>query len=146
MKVGEVVFGLTDPTVPVRGGTEAESVIARSLKQAPKPHSLDQVFASGVPIGGLTAWQVLYDHAHLSGQDTILIYGAAGGVGSFAVQFAISTHAYVIAIASSEKVEFLTDLATHKIIDYKKLNFEDLVHNVDPPMLVIGYSAGNVET
>ena len=92
------------------------------------------MFASGVPIGGLTAWQVLYDHAHLSGQDTILIHGAAGGEGSLAVQFAISTHAYVIAIGSSGKVEFLTDLA-NKIINYKNLNFEGLVDDVDPPML-----------
>ena len=116
--------------VPVPGRTEAEYVIAKSLELAPEPNSLDHVFAAGVPIGGLTAWQVLYDHAHLSGQDTILIHGAAGGEGSFAVQFAISTHAYVIATASSGKVEFLTDLA-NKIINYRNLNFEDLVHDVD---------------
>ena len=101
-----------------------------SLELAPKPNLLDHVFAAGVPMGGLTAWQVLYDHAHLSAQDTTLIHGAARGVGVFAVQFAISTHAYVIATASSGKVEFLTDLAD-KIINYRKLNFEDLVHDVD---------------
>jgi len=88
LKVGEAVFGLTDPTVPVPGRTEAEYVIARSLELAPKPNSLDHVFAAGVAMGGLTAWQVLYDLAHLSAQDTILIHSAAGAVGSLAVQLA----------------------------------------------------------
>ena len=54
LKIGEAIFGLTDPTVPVRGGTEAEYVIARSLELAAKPTSLDHVIAAGVPINGMT--------------------------------------------------------------------------------------------
>jgi NADPH:quinone reductase-like Zn-dependent oxidoreductase len=54
LKIGEAVFGLTDPMVPVPGRTEAEYVIARSLELAPIPISLDNVFAAGVPMGGLT--------------------------------------------------------------------------------------------
>jgi NADPH:quinone reductase-like Zn-dependent oxidoreductase len=89
-------------------------------------------------MGGLTAWQVLYDLAHLSAQDTILIHSAAGAVGSFAVQLARWTGACVIATAFSNNVGFLKDLGANEIIDYKKSNFEDLVHNVDVVFDTVG--------
>jgi NADPH:quinone reductase-like Zn-dependent oxidoreductase len=61
-------------------GAEADYVIAIDSEIAPKPQSLDHECAAAVPMAGLTAWQALFDHAHLSSKDTILIHGAAGGV------------------------------------------------------------------
>lgn len=87
-RVGEAVYGLTDTLSFTRDGAEAEYVIAIDSEMAPKPQSLDHEYAAAVPMAGLTAWQALFDHAHLSSKDTILIHGAAGGVGSFAVQLA----------------------------------------------------------
>jgi NADPH:quinone reductase-like Zn-dependent oxidoreductase len=87
-RVGEAVYGLTDTLSVTRDGTEADYVIAIDSEIAPKPQSLDHEYAAGVPMAGLTAWQALFDHAHLSSKDTILIHGAAGGLGSFAVQLA----------------------------------------------------------
>jgi NADPH:quinone reductase-like Zn-dependent oxidoreductase len=87
-KVGEAVYGLTDTLSLTHNGAEAEYFIAKDSEIAPKPQTLDHEYAAGVPMAGLTAWQALFDHAHLSSKYTILIHGAAGGVGSFAVQLA----------------------------------------------------------
>jgi NADPH:quinone reductase-like Zn-dependent oxidoreductase len=114
-----------------RNGAEAEYVIAMESEIASKPQSIDHEYAAGVPMAGLTAWQALFDHAHLSSKDTILIHGAAGGVGSFAVQLARWSGAHVIGTASAYDSSFLKDLGVHDIIDYKKTRFEDKVHDVD---------------
>jgi NADPH:quinone reductase-like Zn-dependent oxidoreductase len=130
-KVGESVYGLTDTLSVTRNGAEAEYIIAIDSEIAPKPQTLDHEYAAGVPMAGLTAWQALFDHAHLSSKDTILIHGAAGGVGSFAVQLARWTGAHVIGTASAHNSSFLKDLGVNDVIDYKKTSFEDRVHDVD---------------
>jgi NADPH:quinone reductase-like Zn-dependent oxidoreductase len=138
LRVGDAVYGLTDPSSVTRNGTEAEYVIARDSEIAPKPHSLDHDHAAGVPMAGLTAWQALLDHAQLSSKDTILIHGAAGGVGSFAVQFAKWTGAYIIGTASASSFDLLMDLGAHDVIDYKKTSFENRVHDVDVVFDTVG--------
>jgi NADPH:quinone reductase-like Zn-dependent oxidoreductase len=85
--VGEAVYALTEFW---RDGAAAEYTLARATDLAPKPRSLDYVQAAGVPLVGLTAWQALFDHAGLSAGQSILIHGAAGGVGSMAVQKAFT--------------------------------------------------------
>ena len=129
--VGEAVYGLTDTLSVTRDGAEADYVIATDSEIAPKPQSLDHEYAAAVPMAGLTAWQALFDHAHLSSKDTVLIHGAAGGVGSFAVQLARWTGAHVIGTASPHNSSFLKDLGVNDVIDYKKTSFEDRVHDVD---------------
>jgi NADPH:quinone reductase-like Zn-dependent oxidoreductase len=107
-RVGEAVYGLTD-LCHTRNGEEADYVIATDSEIASKPQSIDHEYAAGVPMAGLTAWQALFDHAHLSSKDTILIHGAAGGVGSFAVQLARWSGAHVIGTASTYDSSFLED-------------------------------------
>ena len=119
-RVGDSVYGLTDTLSVTRDGAEADYVIAIDSEIAPKPQSIDHEYAAGVPMAGLTAWQALFDHAHLSSKDTILIHGAAGGVGSFAVQLARWTGAHVIGTASEYNSSFLKDLGVNDVIDYKK--------------------------
>lgn len=137
-RVGEAVYGLTDTLSFTRDGAEAEYVIAIDSEMAPKPQSLDHEHAAAVPMAGLTAWQALFDHAHLSSKDTVLIHGAAGGVGSFAVQLARWTGAHIIGTASAHNSSFLKDLGVNDVIDYKKTSFEDRVHDVDVVFDTVG--------
>ena len=137
-RVGEAVYGLTDTLSLTRNGAEADYVIAIDSEIAPKPQSLYHEYAAAVPMAGLTAWQALFDHAHLSSKDTVLIHGAAGGVGSFAVQLALWTGAHVIGTASAHNSSFLKDLGVNDVIDYKKTNFEDRVHDVDVVFDTVG--------
>jgi NADPH:quinone reductase-like Zn-dependent oxidoreductase len=137
-RVGDAVFGLTDTLSVTGDGAEADYVIATDSEMAPKPQSLDHEHAAAVPMAGLTAWQALFEHAHLSSKDTILIHGAAGGVGSFAVQLARWTGAHIIGTASEYNFSFLKDLGVNDVIDYKKTRFEDRVHDVDVVFDTVG--------
>src|SRR5881227_2728687 len=89
-----------------RDGAEAEYTIALPSELAPKPRTLDHVQAAAVPLTALTAWQALFVHASLAAGQTILIHGAAGGVGVFAVQLARWAGAQVIATASQRNRDF----------------------------------------
>src|SRR5436309_9678167 len=112
-------------------GAEAEYTIALPSELAPKPRTLDHVQAAAVPLSALTAWQALFVHACLAAGQTVLIHGAAGGVGVFAVQLAHWTGAHVIATASARNRDFLRELGADEIIDYTTTRFEEVVHGVD---------------
>jgi NADPH:quinone reductase-like Zn-dependent oxidoreductase len=85
----------------------------------------------------LTAWQALFDQANLSAGQTVLIHAAAGGVGTFAVQFAKWKGAYVIG-TSSRNQDFLRELGIDQVIDYQQTRFEDVVKDVDVVFDTIG--------
>lgn len=114
-----------------RDGAEAEYTIALPSELAPKPRTLDHVQAAAVPLAVLTAWQALFEHASLSQGQTVLIHGAAGGVGVFAVQLARWKGAHVIATASARNRDFLRELGANEVIDYSTTRFENVVHDVD---------------
>src|SRR2546423_1436716 len=114
-----------------RDGAEAEFTIALPSELAPKPRTLDHVQAAAVPLTALTAWQALFVHARLAAGQTILIHGAAGGVGVFAVQLARWAGAHVIATASARNRDFLRELGANEIIDHTTTRFEEVVHGVD---------------
>lgn len=135
LAVGDEVFGLLDFW---RNGAAAEFVAARAADLAPKPPSLDHVDAAALPLSGLTAWQALFDHAGLSAGDRVLIHGAAGGVGTFAVQLAHWRGAHVIGTASGAKAEFVRDLGADEVIDYTRIRFEDQVHDADVVLDTVG--------
>jgi NADPH:quinone reductase-like Zn-dependent oxidoreductase len=128
LSVGDEVYGRTDFS---RDGAEAEYTIALPTELAPKPHSLTFIQAAAVPLDALTACQALFDYAHLSSGQTILIHGAAGGVGSFAVQVAHWAGARVIATASADRHTLLRQLGANDLIDYTTSRFEDTAHQVD---------------
>jgi NADPH:quinone reductase-like Zn-dependent oxidoreductase len=114
-----------------RDGAEADYTIALPNELAPKPSTLDHVQAAAVPLSALTAWQALFDHAHLAAGQTVLIHGGAGGVGVFAVQLVHWAGAQVIATASASNRDFLRELGANQIIDYTTTRFEEVVHGVD---------------
>jgi len=112
-------------------GAEAEFTIALPNELAPKPRTLDHVQAAAVPLTALTAWQGLFEHARLVAGQTVLIHGAAGSVGVFAVQLARWAGAQVIATASKRNRDFLCELGANEIIDYTTTRFEEVVQGVD---------------
>ena len=112
-------------------GAEAEFTIALPNELAPKPRTLDHVQAAAVPLSALTAWQALFDQAHLAAGQTVLIQGAAGGVGVFAVQLAHWAGAQIIATASAHNRDFLRELGANEVIDYTTTRFEEVVQSVD---------------
>jgi NADPH:quinone reductase-like Zn-dependent oxidoreductase len=121
-----------------RDGTYAEYAIVTETETALKPKLVDHVHAAAIPMVALTAWQALFDKAQLSAGQKILIHGAAGGVGSFAVQFAKWKGAYVIGTASEKNQAYLRKLGVDEPIDYEKARFDDVVHGVDVVFDTIG--------
>lgn len=128
IQVGEAVYGLNDWFA---NGAQAEYCVAPAPALAHKPASLSHVQASVVPISALTAWQGLFDRAKLQHGERVLIHGAAGGVGVFAVQLARWRGAHVIATASSANVEFVRTLGADEVIDYRTERFEDIARDID---------------
>lgn len=135
VRVGDAVYGLTSFC---RNGTDAEYVAVRAADLAPKPKTLDHTQAAAVPLSALTAWQALFDHAHLKHGQRVLIHGAAGGVGTFAVQLAHWEGAYVIGTASEKDFDFLRQLGADELIDYKKVQFEEATSDIDVVIDTIG--------
>jgi NADPH:quinone reductase-like Zn-dependent oxidoreductase len=126
--VGEEVFGLNDWFT---NGAQAEYCVASAAMVARKPKSLDYVEAAVVPISALTAWQGLFEKTQLKRNQRVLIHGAAGGVGTFAVQMARWCGAHVTATASAANTEFVRALGADVVIDYRTMRFEDVICDVD---------------
>jgi NADPH:quinone reductase-like Zn-dependent oxidoreductase len=119
-------------------GAYAEYVIAKETEAALKPKSIDHVHAATIPVAAVTAWRALFDTSDLKSGQKVLIHGAAGGVGSFAVQLAKWKGAYVYGTASADNLEFLRQLGVDQQIDYGKTKFEDVVHDADVVLDTIG--------
>ena len=135
LAAGDEVFGLLDFW---RDGAAAEYVAARATDLAPKPGSLSFNYAAAVPLSGLTAWQCLFDYAKLSRGDTVLIHGAGGGVGTFAVQLARWRGARVFATCSKSKADLVRSLGAERIIDYSSARFQDELSGLDAVLDTIG--------
>jgi NADPH:quinone reductase-like Zn-dependent oxidoreductase len=135
VQVGDLVYGLSDWFID---GAQADYCLTIRANIAPKPASLDHVQAAAVPISALTAWQALIDRAQLSPGQRVLIHGAAGGVGSFAVQVARHKKAHVIATASKANIHFVAALGADEVIDYRTAPFETIVRDVDVVLDTVG--------
>jgi NADPH:quinone reductase-like Zn-dependent oxidoreductase len=125
---GDAVYG--QPNFP-GNGSYAEYCAAKASQFAHKPTSIGFTEAAGVPLAGLTAWTALFEQGKLQAGQRVLIQGASGGVGSFAVQFAKAKGAYVIGTASAGNLDYLRELGADEVIDYRSQQFEELVRDVD---------------
>ena len=125
-KTGDQVYA----HIGFREGGYAEFSVAKESETAIKPKTISFEQAAGVPLAASTAWQAL-DAAKLQSGQTILIFGASGGVGHFAVQIAKARGAKVIATASTEHQDILRQIGVDQAIDYSKTKFEDVVKDVD---------------
>src|SRR5438105_11427161 len=135
VRVGDAVYALSSFC---RNGSAAEFIAIRAADLAPKPHSLNFEQAAAVPLAGLTAWQALIDHAQIEKGERVLIHGAAGGVGTYAVQLASWKGAEVIATASTRDQDFLGELGAAEVIDYTHERFEEKVKDVDVVLDTVG--------
>jgi NADPH:quinone reductase-like Zn-dependent oxidoreductase len=129
---GEAVFGMTG-----LHGAFSDHVAVDAAQVAAKPAALDHVHAAAVPLAALTAWQAL-KLAGLAAGGTVLIHAAAGGVGGYAVQIARALGARVIGTASAGKLDYVRRLGAEAVIDYRATRFEDVVHDVDVVLDLIG--------
>ena len=118
LKPGEAIFGAAK-------GAFAEYACARESKVARKPEGVSFEQAASVPIAGLTAFQALRDKAHLQMGQSVLINGAAGGIGTFAVQIAKSFGARVTGVCSTRNVELVRSLGADRVIDYTRGDFTE---------------------
>lgn len=135
LQKGDEVYAMLDLKA---GGGYAQYVALPAKDAAKKPERADHKLSAATPLAALTAWQAMFDKAELKAGQTILIHGAAGGVGHFAVQFAHDKGAKVIATASADNAEFVKGLGADQVIDYKKEKFEDIVKNVDVVLDMFG--------
>jgi NADPH:quinone reductase-like Zn-dependent oxidoreductase len=127
-KAGDAVYGI--PAFP-GDGSYAEYCVAKASQFAFKPRSLGFTEAAAVPLAALTAWSGLFANGNLKSGERVFIQGASGGVGSYAVQFAKSAGAYVIATAGSSNLNYLKELGADEVIDYRTQTFEELLQDLD---------------
>lgn len=120
-----------------RDGSYAEYVLAPATDLAAKPKSIDHLHAAAIPHVALCAWQALYELANLSKGQTVLIHGAAGGVGHMAVQLAKQRGANVIGTAS-QNYNLLESLGVDQAINYSQTPFEKVVKDADVVLDTIG--------
>jgi NADPH:quinone reductase-like Zn-dependent oxidoreductase len=134
LSVGQRVFGLGDWA---RDGSLAEYIAVEARNLAPLPADIDHTVAAALPISGLTAWQGLFDHGRLSTGQTVLINGAAGAVGSLAIQLAREAGAFVIGAGRADDRDVALDLGASAFIDLGAESLADL-DSVDLVFDVIG--------
>jgi NADPH:quinone reductase-like Zn-dependent oxidoreductase len=141
VEVGSSVtrFSAGDKVFGISRGSFAEYAAAREDKIAPMPHNLTYEQAAVVPVSGITALQAIRDAGRLQAGQRVLIIGASGGVGSYAVQIAKALGAHVTGVASTGKLDLVRSLGADSVIDYTR---EDFATGADRFDLIIDI-AGN---
>jgi len=134
LSVGQRVFGLTDWT---RDGTLAEYVAVEARNLAPLPGDVDFTVAASLPVSGLTAWQGLFVHGRFQTGQSVLVHGAAGGVGSMVTQLARQAGAHVVGTGRAADRQSALDFGAHEFVDLENDALED-VGGVDLVFDVIG--------
>lgn len=137
LSVGQRVVGMADWA---RDGSLAEYVAVEARNLTPLPADVDDTTAASLPISGLTAWQGLFDHGHLTAGQTVLVHGAAGAVGSLAVQLAHEAGAYVIGTGRAAHRDAATALGVSTYVDLDN----DALEDVGPVDLVFDVIGGQV--
>jgi NADPH:quinone reductase-like Zn-dependent oxidoreductase len=133
--VGDQVFGVTNTQFL---GAYAEYAAASAAMLAKKPHLLSYAEAASVPVVAVTAWQGLFDHARLEAGQTVVVHGAAGNVGAYAVQLARRARLRSIATAGAKDVEYVRSLGADKVLDYHTQRFEEEVKGADAVLDLVG--------
>ncbi|MFL5652899.1 MAG: NADP-dependent oxidoreductase [Ktedonobacteraceae bacterium] len=124
-EIGQAVFGQS------ARGAYAEYITVSVESLALKPETLRFAEAAAVPVGTTAAWRALFEHGGLQAGQRVLIQGAAGGVGLFAVQFAKWKGAQVIGTASTANLDFVRGLGADTVVDYTTTPVESVVQDVD---------------
>ena len=135
-QVGDRVMG------PLGGlGAYAEFVAVDETRLARTPAGLGDVAAAALPVAALAAWQSLNLLGPVGPGSRVLVHGAGGALGGFAVQFAHQAGAFVVGTASGDDVDHVRSLGADQVVDYRSGRFEDVVADID---LVLAYVGGDV--
>jgi NADPH:quinone reductase-like Zn-dependent oxidoreductase len=135
LRVGGQVYGVTNPRFI---GAYAEYAVASAAMVSSKPSSLTHIEAASVPVIAVTAWQALFNQGQLEAGQMVVIHGAAGNVGAYAVQLARRAGVQTIATAASDDIPFVRDLGANTVIDYKTHRFEEEVRDADAVIDLVG--------
>jgi NADPH:quinone reductase-like Zn-dependent oxidoreductase len=139
LSIGQRVFGLADW---YRDGSLAEYITVEARNLAPLPGDVDFTVGAALVMPGLTAWQGIFDHGRLQSGQSVIVHGAAGVVGSMAVQLAREAGAYVIGTGRASGRQTAHDFGVHEYIDLDNGTLED-VGKVD---LVFDVLGGDIAT
>lgn len=134
-KLGDEVYGATNEQLT---GAYAEYALPLARMMAQKPKTLSFIEAASAPIVTVTAWQMLFDYAHVAAGQTVLIHGAAGNVGAYLVQLAQLSGLHVVATAASADLDYVRALGAERVVDYKKERFEESLNGVDVVLDTVG--------
>jgi NADPH:quinone reductase-like Zn-dependent oxidoreductase len=132
---GEAVYGVTNARFT---GAYAEYAVASAAMLSGKPETLDDVQAASLPVIAVTAWQALFEQARVGPGSRVLIQGAAGNVGAFAVQFAHLAEAHVVATASARDMDTVRGLGADEVIDFHTTDFATIVRDIDVVIDLVG--------
>lgn len=127
-----------DAVIARAEGAFAEYVAVKSEDVALAPTTIPLVDAAGIPVAAGTAWLVLFDVVKSVEGQSILIHGASGGVGSFAVQFAKRAGAHVIATASAQNIELVRSLGATQVVDYRATDLASVGTKIDVVLDLVG--------
>ncbi|HEX6628290.1 MAG TPA: NADP-dependent oxidoreductase, partial [Gemmatimonadaceae bacterium] len=134
-KPGDEVYGSTNPQF---SGGQAEYAVPIAGMIARKPRTLNFIEAASVPVVAVTAWQMLFEYADAVAGQTVLIHGAAGSVGAYAVQLARQAGLHIVATAGTKDLDYARGLGAERVIDYRKEKFEELVTGADVVLDTVG--------
>lgn len=132
---GDEIFGVTNSQFT---GAYAEHAVADAAMIAAKPRRLSYVEAASVPVVASTAWMMVFDHGQVNGTKRVLVQGAAGNVGAYAVQLAKRTGAEVVGTAFTRDVDYVRSLRADQVIDVQTARFEERVKDIDVVIDTIG--------
>jgi NADPH:quinone reductase-like Zn-dependent oxidoreductase len=135
LRVADQVYGVTNPQFV---GAYAEYALARAAMIARRPASLTSTEAASVPVIAVTASQALFDHAKLEAGQTVVIHGAAGNVGAYAVQLAHRAGLRIVATAAAEDLAFVRELGAQTVIDFNAQRFEEQTRDADAVIDLVG--------
>ena len=133
---GDRVFGM--PAFPMPANAYAQYVVAPSRQLAPTPDKVSDTAAAAAPLSGLTAYQAVVDTLKVGQGERILIHGAAGAVGQFAVQIAKARRAVVTATDVPARLDTLRDLGVDHVIDSEAVDFAETVTHMDAVLDLVG--------
>ncbi len=132
---GDEVYGATNEQF---SGAYAEFALASARMMAQKPKTLNFIEAASAPIVTVTAWQMLFEYAQVTAGQTVLIHGAAGNVGAYAVQLARQAGLHVAATAASGDLAYVQRLGAERVVEYTTERFEELLTGVDVVLDTVG--------
>jgi NADPH:quinone reductase-like Zn-dependent oxidoreductase len=134
-KKGDEIYGVTNPQFC---GANAQHAVAHANMVALKPSRLSYVEAASAPVIAVTAWQMLFEYGNAKPNQTVMILGAAGNVGAYAVQLAVNAGLHAIGVVGSKDIEYGKALGSQTIVNYQANKFENAARHVDLVLDTVG--------